>query len=154
MRSPSASHKWEALGFPKTRREQIYESSQTESILHTIRNSKKGAIPSLVYSTRRRLLGRQQFPPEADQPLADKRALSSAILNLAEGNGRVYPKERARFFNISTASIAECLSCLDILASYNCIPESLHLNLNSSFKMAYAMIRKLAQSTAHLQSGL
>ena len=76
-----------------------------------------------------------------------KRALSSSMLNLAEGNGRVYPKERSRFFNISTASIAECLSCLDILESYNCISGSVYLDLSSRFKMSYAMIRKLSIST-------
>ena len=81
-----------------------------------------------------------------------KRALSSAILNLAEGNGRIYLKERSRFFNISTASIAECLSCLDILSSYNCVSESLYLDLGSRFKMAYAMIRKLALARTSLLS--
>ena len=76
-----------------------------------------------------------------------KRALSSAILNLSEGNGRAYQKERARFFNISTASIAECLSCLDILRSYSCISDDLYSEFCSNFKLSYAMIRKLALTT-------
>ena len=36
-----------------------------------------------------------------------KRALSSGILNLVEGNSRTSAKERARFFDIAIASIAE-----------------------------------------------
>ena len=83
-----------------------------------------------------------------------KRALSSAILNLAEGNGRNYSKERRRFFNISTASIAECMSCLDILLSFGYISESLHSELCDRFKLSYAMIRKLALVSALPQTEL
>ena len=93
--------------------------------------------------------------PRGEGDLIDqfKRALSSAILNLSEGNGRAYQKERARFFNISTASIAECMSCLDILLSYDCISESLHSEFCSSLKISYAMIRKLAAAQTCLSSG-
>lgn len=84
--------------------------------------------------------------PRGEGYLVDqfKRALSSAILNLSEGNGRIFIKERRRFFNISTASIAECLSCMDIFLSYNCISDSLHSDFCSDLKISYAMIRKLS----------
>jgi len=87
-----------------------------------------------------------QSLPRGEAYLIDqlKRALSSAILNLSEGNGRIYYKERRRFFNISTASIAECMSCLDILLSYNLISDSLYSEICSDLKMSYAMIRKLS----------
>ncbi len=89
--------------------------------------------------------------PRGEGYLVDqfKRALSSAILNLSEGNGRIYPKERCRFFNISTASIAECMSCLDILLSFGYISEALHSELCDNFKLSYAMIRKLVSIQAH-----
>ena len=79
-----------------------------------------------------------------------KRALSSAILNLSEGNGRVYQKERARFFNISTASIAECMSCLDIMFSYGYLYAGLHSDICSQFKLSYIMIQKLSLVTVYL----
>ena len=72
-----------------------------------------------------------------------KRALASAILNLSEGNGRTSPKERSRFFDISMASISECMSCFDILESYNCISAPLKSVFCSNLKLAYAMMRKL-----------
>ena len=48
--------------------------------------------------------------------LADqlRRAMASAILNLAEGNARRSNTERRRFFEISRASIAEVSACIDL----------------------------------------
>jgi four helix bundle protein len=43
-----------------------------------------------------------------------KRAMSSVILNIAEGNGRRTVKERRRFFDIARASAAEVASIIDI----------------------------------------
>ena len=74
-----------------------------------------------------------------------KRALSSAILNLAEGNGRASLRERARFFDISMASISECMACLDILEAYHLASVSALCDLRSNLKMSYAMIRGLTK---------
>ena len=72
-----------------------------------------------------------------------KRALSSAILNLAEGNGRTSKKERCRFFDISIASIAETASAIDIISAYGYIPAELEIELKSALRSSYAMIMNL-----------
>jgi four helix bundle protein len=72
-----------------------------------------------------------------------KRALSSAILNLAEGNGRTSTKERNRFFDISLGSISEVIACIDILESFNLISASLASGICSELKISYIMIRNL-----------
>ena len=52
-----------------------------------------------------------------------KRASSSVVLNIAEGNYRYSQKERARFFSIARASAGEVSSILDIAHAYNLINE-------------------------------
>jgi four helix bundle protein len=72
-----------------------------------------------------------------------KRALSSAILNLSEGNGRTSQKERNRFFDISLASISESASAIDIIHAYGYVSRDYAEGLKSQLRLAYAMIRKL-----------
>jgi four helix bundle protein len=86
--------------------------------------------------------------PRGEYYLSDqlKRALSSAILNLAEGNGRTSPKERNRFFDISLASISETIACIDIFESFGYISESLSSEICSELKISYIMIRNLKVS--------
>ena len=72
-----------------------------------------------------------------------ERALSSAILNLAEGNGRTGPKERARFFDISLASIAETSSAIDVMQAFRLIPIPDGDAVRTSLRIAYAMIMRL-----------
>ena len=72
-----------------------------------------------------------------------ERALASAILNLAEGNGRRSVKDRNRFFDISLASIAETASALDIIHVFGYITGTLNDELKSELRMAYAMIMRL-----------
>jgi len=43
------------------------------------------------------------------------RASISAPLNVAEGAGKVTPRERARHYTIARGSAFECLACLDLL---------------------------------------
>lgn len=74
------------------------------------------------------------------------RALTSAILNLSEGNGRRSRRERARFFDISLASIAESSSCIDIMVAFRLIAIPAGDDLRSQLKIAYAMIFKLKKS--------
>ena len=50
-----------------------------------------------------------------------KRAMTSVILNISEGNGREMPRDRRRFFNIATSSAKESASILDIAYSFNLI---------------------------------
>lgn len=43
------------------------------------------------------------------------RASTSIPLNIAEGNGKFSPKDRARFFEMARGSALECAACLDVL---------------------------------------
>ncbi len=43
------------------------------------------------------------------------RASTSVPLNVAEGNGKFSPRDRARFFEIARGSALECAACLDVL---------------------------------------
>ncbi len=72
-----------------------------------------------------------------------KRALSSAILNLSEGNGRRSKKERNRFFDISLGSIAEVASIIDILCAYGYISANQSEDMKSTLRQSYAMIINL-----------
>ena len=72
-----------------------------------------------------------------------KRVLSSAVLNLSEGNGRRSIKERNRFFDISMASIAETSAAIDLVAAYGYIPACLQVELRDMLSHAYAIEMKL-----------
>jgi len=48
-----------------------------------------------------------------------RRAVASITLNIAEGNGRTSPKDRARFFGFARASAAEASSIIDIASALN-----------------------------------
>jgi four helix bundle protein len=72
-----------------------------------------------------------------------KRALTSAILNLSEGNGRTSVKERNRFFDISLASISETIACIDIFEAFGEIEPTLANKICVDLKIAYVMIRNL-----------
>ena len=54
--------------------------------------------------------------PSARAVLKDQleRASTSVILNLAEGAGKLTPKDRRKFFSIARGSIQEVAACLDI----------------------------------------
>jgi four helix bundle protein len=45
------------------------------------------------------------------------RAATSISLNIAEGNGKFFRKDRARFFDIARGSAVECAACLDVLVA-------------------------------------
>ena len=50
-----------------------------------------------------------------------KRAMSSILLNIAEGNGRTGTKDRAKFFGIARGSATEVSAIIDIANSYRMI---------------------------------
>ncbi len=84
--------------------------------------------------------------PRGNADLADqlKRAMTSAVLNLSEGNGkRRFGAERRRFFRISLGSIAEVSSALDLAFAFGLIQETEQQSLKSRLRLAYAQIRAL-----------
>ena len=73
-----------------------------------------------------------------------ERAISSSILNVAEGNGkRAAYAERHRFFNISLGSIAEVSACLDLCLAFGLVFPLECASLKSLLRGSYARIRKL-----------
>ena len=86
--------------------------------------------------------------PRGEGYLVDqlKRALSSAILNMAEGNARISVKERRRFFDISLASISEVAAVVDILRAYSYISESFESSLKEELRICFAMTLNLKKS--------
>jgi four helix bundle protein len=45
------------------------------------------------------------------------RASTSIPLNIAEGNGKFSPRDRARFLEMARGSTLECAACLDVLVA-------------------------------------
>lgn len=45
------------------------------------------------------------------------RASTSVSLNIAEGNGKLTPEDRCKFFDIARGSALECAACLDVLVA-------------------------------------
>jgi len=85
--------------------------------------------------------------PEGHSYLNDqfKRALSSGILNLVEGNGRITRKERGRFFTIANASLAEVDAIVAICQAYNPRSAEQWIKIRDELRIVSAMIRKLSQ---------
>lgn len=74
------------------------------------------------------------------------RASISVPLNIAEGNGKSYPKERKRFFEIARASALECASCLDVIIVKNLLNKDSVIEGKEILLSIVKMITKLSQS--------
>lgn len=62
--------------------------------------------------------------PKGHAQLADqlRRAAFSIPLNIAEGAGKVTPRDRSRFHAIARGSAMECGAVIDIIALLNAVP--------------------------------
>jgi len=74
-----------------------------------------------------------------------QRALTSAIFNLAEGNGRASPKERRHFFSIALGSLAEVDAAFDVVQAFRLNPSSIIQPIQSELRFAEAQLRKLRE---------
>jgi four helix bundle protein len=78
--------------------------------------------------------------------LADQinRAMASAVLNLAEGNGKQRAgAERRRFFRISLGSISVVAAALDLAYAFGLIEKTEQESLKLKLKEAYVKIGAL-----------
>ena len=85
--------------------------------------------------------------PRGHADLVDqlKRAMTSAVLTLAEGNGkRRSVAERRRFFEMSMGSVAEVSAGLDLAAAFGLIGARTQEELKGELRHGYYRIRKLA----------
>jgi four helix bundle protein len=84
--------------------------------------------------------------PKGHGDLADqlRRAMTSAVLNLAEGNGKQkHGIERRRFFRIALGSICEVAAALDLALAFGLVDAEAQNSLKSRLRLAYVMIRAL-----------
>ena len=72
-----------------------------------------------------------------------RRALSSAVLNLVEGNGRRTTKDRKCFFNRATASLTEASACFDLISIYDGSYSTQAAEHKMMLGRIYGMIRSL-----------
>ena len=72
-----------------------------------------------------------------------KRAMTSVVLNISEGNGRQSPKDRKRFFNIATASAKESASILDIAYSFDLISFQSYNEFQDKLLQVVKMVSRL-----------
>ena len=72
-----------------------------------------------------------------------RRAVSSIVLNIAEGNGRNQPKERMRFFAIARASAAESSSIMDIAEALKYIDNRTYEEIQDKLLQIVKILYKL-----------
>ncbi len=72
-----------------------------------------------------------------------RRAISSVVLNIAEGNGRRGAGERRRFFTIAQGSAAEVASIFDVAHALNYLPHELYADLQDRLLQIVKMLYKL-----------
>jgi len=72
-----------------------------------------------------------------------KRAASSIVLNIAEGNYRQGAKDRARFFGIARGSAGEVSSILDIASAYGYISIDTYNEIQEKLLVIVKMLYRL-----------
>jgi four helix bundle protein len=87
--------------------------------------------------------------PKGRAALADqfKRAAASISLNIAEGNGRWYPKERRNFFLIARGSVFECVPLLELCKRRGWIKRDDHAMLKNELEILGKMLSALIRGT-------
>ncbi|MBF0105708.1 MAG: four helix bundle protein [Deltaproteobacteria bacterium] len=75
-----------------------------------------------------------------------ERAAISIVLNIAEGSGRKFPKEKRSFYNISRGSDFECVPLIELGMRSSYITEEEKNDLRSSTISIAKMLTKLIQS--------
>lgn len=107
----------------------------------------------IIMETARRVPGLVAKAPRGNAFLVDelKRAVTSAALNVSEGNGRSAPKERARFFDIAIGSLAESATAIEMLVSFQAVDRNEAAEISELVRIAYAMVINIKRATAKTQ---
>lgn len=72
-----------------------------------------------------------------------KRAASSVVLNIAEGNMKISQRERQMYFRISRASAAEVASIYDVAKALNLISTEKYADMQDRLLQIVKMLYKL-----------
>lgn len=75
------------------------------------------------------------------------RAATSIVLNVAEGNGRFRPLDKAQFFVIATGSANECAAILDIADRLNVGDPELRAEMRTLLTSIIRMLIALARTS-------
>jgi four helix bundle protein len=75
-----------------------------------------------------------------------KRATLSALLNLAEGTGRMVDADKRHFLTIARGSVFESVAILDLLKSMNAIPENVYQEFYSGYEQISKMLLGMYRS--------
>jgi len=79
-----------------------------------------------------------------------RRAALSISLNIAEGSGRTYNKERKQFYQISRTSVHECIPIIEICKRQNFINDVIHKRLYQNCtelgKMLIGLIKSVSDN--------
>ncbi len=83
--------------------------------------------------------------PRGSSDLQDqlKRALSSVLLNIAEGNGRTSPADRKRFFTIARGSATEVGAIFDFASAMQWGDAAYYVDAQSRVERIVQMVSKL-----------
>jgi four helix bundle protein len=76
-----------------------------------------------------------------------ERATASVLLNLAEGAGRRFPGDKARFYSIARGSAMECAAAFDIVRLRR-------LASDADCRQARAMLIRIVQMLSKLESAV
>ena len=81
--------------------------------------------------------GRAQLKDQAE------RAAISAVLNLAEGAGKITPKDRRKYFAISRGSIQEFSACIDVAHSLGLVNQAQYNHFQGELLSMVKMVSRL-----------
>ena len=83
------------------------------------------------------------WPRQANLKDQAERAAISAIINLAEGAGKITAKDRKKYFSISRGSIQEFSACIDVANALGLLNEAQYNHFQTELLSMVKMVSRL-----------